>query len=155
MVKAPIVLDATVLIGLDRIGQLDLIPSLCDPVWVTPEVAAEFGRLQPWMSVQSAPNRALVRSLELTVDAGEASAIALASEKNSRILLDDRKARIAARQLGLTVTGTVGLLLKAKAAGRISLLLPLIDALDQAGFHLSADLRMEALRLAGEGDHGT
>ena len=155
MVKVPIVLDATVLIGLDRIGRLDLIPSLCDPVWVTPEVAAEYGTSWPWMRIEPVKNTALVRSLELSVDPGEASAIALAAEMNCRILLDDRKARIAAKQLGLAITGTLGLLLKAKAAGKLGTVLPLIDALDQAGFHLSPELRTEALRIAGEGSHGT
>ena len=88
-------------------------------------------------------------ALNITVDVGEAEAIALAHERRCRIILDDRKARTVAVRLGVPVTGTVGLLLKAKQVGVISAILPLLDALDDH-FHVSRALCVEALRFAGE-----
>lgn len=53
--------------------------------------------------------------LELQIDKGESSAIALALEiPESTLILDDFKARKIADKLGLTYTGTLGVILKAK-----------------------------------------
>jgi len=84
------------------------------------------------------------------VDEGEAEAIALAQEKGLRIILDDRKARAIAMRLSIPVTGTVGLLLKAKEAGIVSAVKPLLEALDASQFHIGREIYSQALRLAGE-----
>jgi predicted nucleic acid-binding protein len=91
-----------------------------------------------------------VTALNLLVDAGEASAMALAIEKGLRVILDDEKGRQTALAMGLQVTGTFGLLLKAKEFGVVASVTPLLEALDRAGFHSSRELREKVLRLAGE-----
>lgn len=55
-----------------------------------------------------------------------------------------------AKRFGIPVTGTVGLLLKAKEEGVITAVRPLLDALDANQFRIGEALRTEALRLAGE-----
>mgnify|MGYP003348355491 CR=1 FL=1 len=55
-----------------------------------------------------------------------------------------------AQQLGITVTGTVGIIVKAKKEGIVTAVLPLLDALNACQFRISSTLRVEALRLAGE-----
>ncbi len=55
-----------------------------------------------------------------------------------------------AQRLGVPVTGTVGLLIKAKQEGVIADVRPLLNSLDANHFRISDDLRAEALRLAGE-----
>ena len=117
---------------------------------VPPAVESEFGSLTPWMVVRAPVDVGMVAALRLVVDAGESEAIALAYERGMRIILDDRKAREAARRLGVPVTGTVGLILKAKQAGVIPVIRPLLDALDANQFRIGEALRAEALRLAGE-----
>jgi predicted nucleic acid-binding protein len=84
------------------------------------------------------------------VDDGEAEAIALAAERQLRIVLDDRKARDVAFRMGLKVIGTVGILVRAKRTGLIPWLKPLMNELADNGFRLSEDLKREALLLAGE-----
>jgi uncharacterized protein len=74
----------------------------------------------------------------------------LAYEKGLRIILHDQKAREVAQRLGVPVTGTVGLLIKAKQEGVIATVRPLLDALDANHFRISDALRAEALKLAGE-----
>jgi len=150
MVKIAAVVDSACLIGLERIGGLDLLPALIDPVMAPPAVELEFGPLPPWMIVQAPVDVGMVAALRLVVDAGESEAIALAYERGIRIILDDRKAREAARRLGVPVTGTVGLLLKAKEAGVIPVIRPVLDTLDANQFRIGEALRAEALRLAGE-----
>ena len=151
MKREPAVTDSTCLIGLERIGRLDLLPSLFDPIAAPPKVIEEFGSSPSWLQVLSPTNRQAVFALQLTVDLGEAEAIALALERNWRIILDDRKARLVARRLGLKVIGTVGVLLRAKRKGIVSRIAPLLQDLEAAGFYLSEALKREALRLAGEG----
>jgi predicted nucleic acid-binding protein len=135
---------------LERIGRLDVLPAILDPIFVPPAVVSEFGSRPVGLTVVTPANIGTVAALKLIVDLGEAEAIALAHEQGCRIILDDRKARTAAQRLGIPVTGTVGILLKAKGAGVIPSLLPLLDALDAHHFHVSRELRAEALRLAGE-----
>ena len=150
MVKLPVVVDSTCLIGLERIGQLDLLPALLDPIFAPLAVNREFGSQPVWMKVERPRDVGMVAALRLLVDPGESEAIVLAYEKGLRIILDDRKAREVAQRLGVPVTGTVGLLVKAKQEGVIGEVRPLLDALDANHFRISDDLRAEALKLAGE-----
>jgi predicted nucleic acid-binding protein len=66
----------------------------------------------------------------MLVDDGEAEAIALAVERDYRIALDDRQARLVGSNLGLTVIGTIGILVKAKRGGIIIALKPLLNDLE-------------------------
>lgn len=150
MVKISAVVDSACLIGLERIGRLDLLPNLLHPVLVPPAVISEFGSQPGWMQVVAPIDRGMVAAMRLIVDFGESEAITLAYEMGVRIILDDRKAREAAHRLGIPVTGTVGLLIKAKQAGLVTKILPLLDALDANNFRISDSLRKEALRLTGE-----
>lgn len=89
--------------------------------------------------------------LEMQLDKGESSAIALALETRlSTIILDDYKARKIAERLGLALTGTIGLLVKAKLKGIIPTVKPLPEKIKQTNFRLSTELELQALRAAGE-----
>lgn len=125
--KEPIVVDSTCLIGLERIGALDILPALFDPIFIAPEVEREFGVTLPWLTVEAPADKALMAALRLLVDDGEAATIALASEQRLRIILDDWQAREVAKRLSLAVIGTVGCLLRAKQAGVITAVMPLIE----------------------------
>ena len=148
--KGTAVVDTTCLIGLERVGRLNILRALFDPVVIPPAVAREFGTPLPWLRVETPTNRALVSVLKMLLDEGEAEAIALASELVHTIVLDDSQARAAARNLGLKVIGTIGILLRAKRGGVIPAVRPVIEELELNGFYLSDALREEALRLAGE-----
>lgn len=148
--KQPIVADSTCLIGLERIGQLDLLPELFEPLVIPPEVAREFGISFPWLKVETPANDALLTSLKLLIDQGEAETIALGYEKGWRVLLDDRPARSVAKQMGLRIIGTVGALVLATQQSIVPALEPLLDQLAANNFYLSQELREEALRLVSE-----
>ena len=148
--KKPIVADSTCLIGLERIDQLHILPALFEPVAVPPEVQREFGTSLPWLQVEAPANKALVASLKIHVDSGEAEAIALASERGWQVVLDDRRARYVAARLGVSLIGTVGVLVRAKGSGILASLSPLLDKLESNGFYISHSLKQEALRLVGE-----
>lgn len=145
-----IVSDSTCLIGLERIRQLDLLPALFDEIFVPPAVAAEFGTTFAWLKVKAPHDAAHVAALKLLVDDGEAEAIALAKELNCEVILDDLQARKLAAKQNVRCVGLLGLLLRAKDAGRLKEILPLIDALRAEKFYFSDALVAEALRLARE-----
>lgn len=148
--KEPIVLDSTCLIGLERIGQLDILSEIFEPIVIPDEVGREFGNSFSWLNVETPSNITLILSLKILVDAGEAEAIALALEKNYKIVLDNRQARSTAKRLGLKVIGTIGIFIRAKQSGLITLLEPILDDLENNGFRMSVNLKAEALKIVGE-----
>jgi predicted nucleic acid-binding protein len=149
-VKEPIVADSTCLIGLERIGRLDILSELFEPIFISHEVAKEFGVSLSWLKVETPSNFALVNALKLSVDDGEAEAIALALEKNCKIILDDKQARSVAGKLGLEIVGTVGMFVRAKQNGLIDSLKIILDDLENNGFRMSENLKAEALKIVGE-----
>ena len=89
--------------------------------------------------------------LENIVDKGEASAIALAVEvKDCVIIIDDLKARNLAKRIGLNITGTLGIILKAKQKGIIASVKPMIFKLRKTNFRLTKNLENNILFESGE-----
>jgi predicted nucleic acid-binding protein len=148
--KEPVVCNSTCLIVLDRIAHLHLLNALFEPCAVPPKVYQESGVTAPWITVMAPTNIALVQMLNAVVDPGEAEAIALALEKGWRLIIDDRKARRWACQLGVTVMGTIAVLIQAKRAGLVPAIKPLLTAMKAVGFYISVSLEQEALLLANE-----
>ncbi len=146
----PVVTDSTCLIGLERKGNLDILPALFEPILIPPAVQQEFGVTFPWLQMHIPSAQGQVVALKLLIDEGEAEAIALAYERKLQIILDDRQARTVARNMGISIIGTVGVLVKAKQAKLISTLNPLLDELELNGFYLTEVLKAEALSLVGE-----
>ena len=87
-----------------------------------------------------------------TLDAGEAAAIPLAEKLGAALLCDDAGARAIARQRGLIVLGTLGLLLRAKNEGELDRVAPVIEKMSGMGMYTSPELVAEVLRAAGESE---
>jgi uncharacterized protein len=94
----------------------------------------------------------LVAELRTRVNIGEAEAIALAVEVGaSRLLIDERLGRQTAKDLGLKITGILGILLLAKRQNLIEAVKPIMDDLiSQANFRISSQLYVDVLNEAGE-----
>lgn len=147
-----IISDTSCLIILTNISELDLLFKIYGEVYTTPEVATEFGQPLPkWVIIKSAIDKSKQSILEIQIDKGESSAIALAMEmEDSIIILDDLKARKMAEHLRLTFTGTIGVIVKAKQKRIISSIKPFLQKLKHTDFRISPELEMEALRQAKE-----
>lgn len=144
-----VIADTSCLILLDKIGQFDLLKLLFTRVTVTGEIVDESGEALPdWFTIRAAERTSLHHALDL--DIGEASAIALALELDSVLLvLDDFKARKVAEKAGLDFTGTLGLFLKAKERQIISSVRPLLDKIQQTNFRYSQKV-FDDFSIAGE-----
>jgi predicted nucleic acid-binding protein len=144
--------DTSCFILLSKIGELDLLQKLYSSVITTDTVAAEFGLPLPeWIQIQTREAFQRLEILELQIDPGEASVVSLAMDiEHSVLVLDDYKARKIATRLGLTITGTVGVIVKAKLQGHIPSVKAILEKLRKTDFRLSEEIELAALREAGE-----
>ena len=112
----------------------------------------DAARADGWLEVRHALQNDEVARLRTKLDVGESEAIALALElKAEWLLIDELKGRNVAKQLGLAVTGTLGLLIWAKMSDRTPSLRELIDLVESRGeLYLSQELKESALAAVGE-----
>ena len=150
------------LLYLHRINGLGWLQQLFGEIWVPEAVVEELNEGarrgfdvpdvedSDWLKVVN-PSHTPFEWLALDLGAGEVAAMALALENPERvIILDDALARRTAQAAGLTVWGTLRVLLEAKAIGLIETVKPALDQLDRAGLWMSAEIRQRILTLADE-----
>lgn len=137
-----IIVDTSVLIIFDNIGRLDILNSVYGEIYITPEIEEEFGKPLPeWIKIKSVRDKKYQNFLEIQLDAGEASAIALSVEiENSLVILDDLRSRKTAKQLRTKFSGTLGVVNKAKELGIIDKVKPVVENFIEAGFRLSDEV---------------
>jgi predicted nucleic acid-binding protein len=154
-----IVVNTGPLISFSRIGCLDVIGQLpyeflC-PVEVRQELAEGSAAGHPWVTprwlnyqaLTTAPPRALLAGLDL----GETAVIQLGLELEVHaVAIDEWKGRRAALASGLRVTGSLGLLGRAKSQGLIPELKPLLEKAVAAGIWYNPELIRTVLEAAGE-----
>ncbi len=157
-----VIVNSTPIITLAIVDQLTLLRDLYGAVMVPSAVYREVkaggpnraGAQQleaaPWIRTErlADPRRADLLS---DLDRGEAEVIALAQEQDADlVVIDERLGRRHAKRLGLALTGTLGILLRAKQKGLLSGLSPVIQTIQQEGTRLGDALVEEVLTIAGE-----
>jgi predicted nucleic acid-binding protein len=156
LASSKVVANASPLIYLSVLNRFHLLKDLFGEVYLSEAVYREVvveGAGQPgaaetqtavtqgWLQQIAVRDRIAVDALLDELHLGEAEAIVLARELSvGRVLLDDRAARTKARLMGLTVTGTIGILILAKKAGVEIDLRRALDILIQQNFRISLDL---------------
>lgn len=155
-----IVSDASPLIALSRINQLELISQLFEQVFIPPAVMQEIVHPEkpggisfeslPWLIERELENLELLESIDMNLHPGERAAIALAHQLDNDLLMDEALGRKEANKLGVQVKGTIGLLLKAKDESLIPQIKPLVENLIRTGFWISTKFYEEALQRANE-----
>jgi len=163
-----VVSDSSPLIYLSRLGLIALLHQLHEqvivPQAVWEEVAIGGTGLPESENLKRAVSEGwiLVRTPGLSQEVlgpaanqlgrGEVEAILLAKQLQALLLTDDSDGRALAQSIGLQVSGTVGVLIRAKAQGHVQQLMPLLDRLRrETNFRISEELYAKALQAAGEG----
>lgn len=143
-----VVADASPLIVLQNIGELSLLQKLFDEILITPEVKSEINLdLPKWIKVKEVKDKTKQKLLNLTLDKGESSAIALCLENtDSLLIIDEKKGRRIAQELDLKILGTLGVILKAKEKGLINSIENILENLESANFHVSKSLKAMILK---------
>jgi predicted nucleic acid-binding protein len=157
-----VVADTTPLISLMKIGHLDLVYHLFGEIQIPnavfnelvyntrfPEESRQI-RECPFIKRVSIDD---IRAVELLrrssgLDAGESEAIILSDEiKASLLLMDEVKGRQVAKQMGIQLMGTVGMLMAAYKEQLLSKeeILNCIEILKTTGRHISAALYEQLL----------
>lgn len=130
---------------------MDILQQTFGNIMITKEVVAEFGQVPHWITVQHIKDRKKYEELMVQLDDGEASAIALALETDADLLIiDERKGRKIAENLGLVIIGSLGILLKAKQKGVITSVKAILDLIDQTNFRISTAIKRKILKAANE-----
>ncbi len=157
-----VVVDASPLILLGRVGHLNLLREISRYVLVPDQVIAEVdakGAADPAAkALTSAEWMVRMPSVGIPEDIkawrlgfGESAVIAIARDRqNTFAVLDDRQARRCASALGVPLFGTLGVVLRAKRVGAVVKARPVLEALVNAGMYLAADTLEQALRRMGE-----
>jgi uncharacterized protein len=159
-----IISDTSIISNFFIINELELIHLTFNDIIIPEKVFDELQQLYSfgydlsvlntlkWLNIQSPKNYSAVTSLLHIIDPGEAEAIVLAQELNADFLLiDDLKGRIYAQSLGIQIVGSVGILIKAKQQGHITLVKPYLDLLiTKAKSFIAPKLYQDALKIAGE-----
>lgn len=157
------VIDTTLLSRLVELEIAERLPWLFRLILIPPEVKREAYR---------APGRRRLRKLvkemsgffvdcyeaneftrdlmKIDLDAGEAAAIAQAEQKQSVLLLDERKAFNRATAMQLTVIRTTRILIMLKEARAIAAVTPYFDKLAKTDFYLQDEVRRKLLTEVGE-----
>lgn len=147
-----VVADSSCLIGLSKIHRLDILQKLFGGILIPPAVYQEVvvrgaGRAGAdevahanWIETRPITDQLALRTLRLTLGAGESEAMVLAVECAADFLiLDDWRARQVALDLELPVVGTVAVLDKAAQKGLLPDLPDALRQLQKAGFRFLAD----------------
>jgi predicted nucleic acid-binding protein len=153
--------NTTPIVALALIQQLHLLEALYGEVWIPPAVQAEVLAGGARAGAAELRTATYIRTVALAdptradmlndLDRGEAEVIALAQEHHAHlVIIDERLGRRHAQRLGLSVTGVLGVLLKAKQEGHLGEIQPLILQLRQGGIHLSDEVVARVLEIAGE-----
>ena len=146
------VADTSPVCYLILIGEVELLPKLFGEILIPSAVAAELddprgpatltawmSRPPPWLRIRQLSDRPVPPALAL-LEAGEQDAISLALELQADVvLLDERAGRRAAEQLGLRVTGVLGILEAGSRRGLVDLSRA-IDRLSRTSFRVSKRL---------------
>ena len=153
-----LIADSSALIALAVVDKLDVLEKLFGQVYVPRAVYNEVSHQSKGESEKLAyfcKNKVLdITSdvnLNITLGLGESEAIILYKEKNANFLLcDDKKAKNFARNFGVNVIGSLGILLKAKEEKLIIELTPLIVRLKASQIFIDDNTCELVLKMAGE-----
>ncbi len=153
--------NTTPIIALSSIQRLELLPLLFGEIHLVTEVIDECTVGGPvsvptlhqlnWIKpVQSTPLQNTSVLLEL--DKGEKHTLDMACKyKADWVIIDEKIGRNMAEYLGLRVTGTLGILLKAKQQGLIASFSDSVKSMQTQGIYYQSTLITKLAQTVGEG----
>lgn len=156
-----IISNTTPILSLLKIDKLDLLKDLYGKITVPLAVFHEIekGRKKPyyqdlalldWIEIQEIKNPDS-RVFFIDLDNGEAEVLILAKEQNADlVIMDEIMGRRYAKQLKYNLTGTIGILLKAKENELIKSVRKLLTELTEKGTWLNPKLISTVIKIAKE-----
>src|SRR5690554_4262969 len=163
LIMHKVIVNSTPIISLSIIDQLSLLSELYNEVYIPQAVFDEVcvkGESQIGaksltnsnnIQVVSIKNNEARQFFSTSLHKGEIEVMILAKEIDADlIIIDDYQARKHAKYLGLKITGTLGVLLKAKKNNYIISIKTLMDKLIKNDIYIGDNLYKKVLKLSGE-----
>ena len=157
-----VVVNSTPLIALAKAGQLDLLRRMYGEI-IIPEavfrevtdkddVAAQGVKASlDWIRIRCVDSATDRRMYSAKLHDGEVEVMLLAQEiRAETVIIDDGAAKRTAEYLGLPLTGTLGVIIKAKAQGLLEAVMPVVQRMEQNGMYFSKALKALVRKLTGE-----
>ena len=158
-----VVVNTTPLIALSHVDQLDILKKLYGEIIIPEAVYRELSvkaesickkavdRSLEWIRVESIKNQMAKTMYKTQLHDGEVEVMILSKEIVADVvIIDDANAKKHAKYLGLPVTGTLGVLIKAKQEGHINELKPILHQMVENGIYISQSLIELCLKQVGE-----
>lgn len=158
-----VICDSTTLIGLAKVGKVDILEKLFSEVYIPEAVYDEVvveGKGKPgakeienadWIHCKKVQDQIDVEMLAGHIDRGEAEVLVLGKEMRvDWLIIDEDKARNSAFAAGFNVIGLVGLLVVAKRLEHIQDVKSILDELRVKRFYIDDEVYMMGLKASGE-----
>lgn len=158
-----IIVNSTPLIVLSNINHLDILQKLYSDIYIPQAVYDEVTAKNDsacqqiknnfnWIHICNIQDQTKKRMYQAKLHDGEVEVMILAQENqnNDTVIIDDNAAKKTAKFLGLKVTGTLGILLKAKKSNIIPNVFTVMNQLIQNGFYISQEVYDLVKTEAGE-----
>lgn len=158
-----VVVNTTPLIALSHVGQLDILRKLYGEITIPEAVYRELSVKTKstckkavdsslcWIRVEKIKNQMAKSMYKTQLHDGEVEVMILSLEIGADVvIIDDANAKKHAKYLGLPVTGTLGILIKAKQEGYVYELKPILRQMVENGIYISPKLIEMCLKQVGE-----
>lgn len=158
-----VVVNTTPLIALSHVGQLDILRKLYGEIIIPEAVYREVSvktesackkavdSSLSWIRVEKIQNQMAKSMYKTQLHDGEVEVMILSLELGADVvIIDDANAKKHAKYLELPVTGTLGILIKAKQEGYVHELKPILHQMVENGIYISSKLTEMCLRQVGE-----
>lgn len=156
-----IISDTSALSCLIQVGKLDVLHLIFNEIIIPTTVFTEISKVDvfrieieaaTWIKIRETRSSEIYEQLLERLDAGEADAISLSVELSADFLIiDERKGRKIATELGINVVGFAGVLVLAKKEGHVERVKPILDqAINEFNFSMSDRVYKQILKSAKE-----
>lgn len=149
-----IISDSSALISLINIGEFELLKLFSKKIILVKEVYDEISLEEGakkfldieieagYIEIQTYKNRVIFEEINIILDDGESASIALAIESKRALIIDEKKGRTLAKNLGVEIIGLVGIIRFLYLENRIDKehTLNIIEKLNRSDFRISAGL---------------
>ena len=148
-----VVVNSTPLIALCKVNRLSLLRELYGEITIPEAVFHEVTLKNDavkkqiiengvWIHIQAISDNSDKRMYKAKLHDGEVEVMILAQEiKADLVLIDDNAARKTAIYLGIPLSGTIGILLRAKERGLIPEVMPIVEDMEQNGIYYGPKLK--------------
>ncbi len=157
-----VIVNSTPIIAFCKARQLSILESMYGEIVIPEAVFREVtekndevkNQLETadWIRVEKIQDVVNKRMYRAKLHEGEVEVMILAQEYNGEhlVIIDDDAARKTAVFLGLNLTGSIGVLLKAKELGKISEVMPVVAEMEKKGIYFSRRLKDRVRQIARE-----